>query len=472
MASNNNNTLNPTVTIFAGANFRAWQQSMGDYLKSQKLWHHATGIVTHPVAATPAAPMPAELQLQGTWDETDDQIKGILGVRLSPNLRTHLGTTAAPAMASQAWISLETTFGQPGISAIFADYHVLHVVKISGQQNLQVEIQWMNTILERLTANGVTFSDPIRGMQLLAVLPQKWDNVSMVYPQGKTQLTQVTFVGVRDTIMAEFERTTCPSALVANKLSAVKRKGTSPTFTQQTQPHSNNKGKFKASGEPSGAPQKKNRCGGKGKGKNWAHEIVSSALIPHDVIKRLQESHYVAVEPPAPAPRPYSSGTIIGGPSRAPAGASCQIVSFNSSRMTTCLIEPLTGHSFSGWSGIRGPNSLTKVEWEQEFPPLVPVQVPQPVTPIVARATIVDNVVVSLSCLTLEDLPATAPLAECISSPIIEERVQTEQHPKNRKIRTRRGKKAKKEAVHPAPIVTISYLHVLSILFLSYLVTT
>ena len=196
MASNNNNTLNTTITVFAGMIFRAWQQSMGDYLKSQKLWRHATGVVTCPVAANPTAPTAAELQLQGTWDETDDQIKGILGLRLSPNLRTHLGTTAAPATASQAWTSLETTFGQPGISAIFADYHVLHVVKISGQQNPQVEIQQMNTILERLTANRVMFSDPVRGMQLLAALPQKWDNVSMVYLQGKTQLTQVTFAGV------------------------------------------------------------------------------------------------------------------------------------------------------------------------------------------------------------------------------------------------------------------------------------
>ena len=79
--------------------------------------------------------------------------------------------------------------------------------------------------------------------------------------------------------MAEFEWTTRPSTLVANKLSAVKQKGMSPTFTQQMQPHSNDKGKFKASGEPSGAPQKKNRCSGKGKGKTWAHKIVSSALI-------------------------------------------------------------------------------------------------------------------------------------------------------------------------------------------------
>src|ERR1700761_2680806 len=120
--------------------------------------------------------------------------------------------------------------------------------------------------------------------------------------------------------------------------------------------------------------------------------------------------------------------------------------------MTTCPIEPLTGHSFSGWSGIHGPNSLTKVERECEFPPLVPVQVPQPVTPPLACTTVVDNVVASSSRLTLEDLPATAPLVERISSPIVEEHVQPEQRPKNKKPRTRRGKKAKKEAVHPAPI--------------------
>ena len=113
MASNNNNTLNTTISVFTGMNFRAWQQSMGDFLKSQKLWCHATGIVTHPVEVVPGAPTAAELQLQGTWDETDDQIKGILGLRLSPNLRTHLGTNGAHATVAQSWTSLETTFGQP-----------------------------------------------------------------------------------------------------------------------------------------------------------------------------------------------------------------------------------------------------------------------------------------------------------------------------------------------------------------------
>ena len=142
---------------------------------------------------------------------------------------------------------------------------MLHAVKISGQQNLQVEIQQMNMIIERLTANKVTFSDPVWGMQLLDVLPQKWDNVSMVYLQGKSQLSQVTFAGVQDAIMAEFEWTSLPSTMVNNKISAVKQKGTSPTFTQQIQLSSHNKGKSKALGEPLALPKRRIDVVAKGK---------------------------------------------------------------------------------------------------------------------------------------------------------------------------------------------------------------
>ena len=148
-------------------------------------------------------------------------------------------------------------------------------------------------------------------------------------------------------------------------------------------------------------------------------------------------------------------GTIIGGPSRAPAGASCQVASFNSSSITYRQIEPKNGLSFSGFNGTCGPHSLTKVEWEHKFPSLVPVQVSKPVTPIVTNpvcTTIVENVVASSSQMTLEDIPATVYLVECISTPTIEECAQYEQHIKNRRARTRKAKKAKKAAVHPAPV--------------------
>ena len=114
---------------------------------------------------------------------------------------------------------------------------------------------------------------------------------------------------------------------------------------------------------------------------------------------------------------------------------------------------PKSGLSFSGFNGTCGPHSLTKAERECEFPPLVLVQVSKPVTLIVANpvcVAIVENVVASSSRMTLEDIPATVPLVEHISTPTVDEHAQYEQHIKNRGTRTRKAKKAKKAAVHPA----------------------
>ena len=65
--------------------------------------------------------------------------------------------------------------------------------------------------------------------------------------------------------MAEFERSTRPSTLAAHRISAVKHKGKSPTYSEQTQSKS---APPKASSDvPSGTPKKKTRRGGKGKDK-------------------------------------------------------------------------------------------------------------------------------------------------------------------------------------------------------------
>ena len=176
-------------------------------------------------------------------------------------------------------------------------------------------MQRLLTLFERLCANGMAISDPIQGMMMLCALPAKWENVAMVYLQGVNALANVTFATVRDAIMVEYERTAHPSALAAQKISAVKRKGKSPQFREQTQ---TNKFVPKASGDaPSGdAPKKKRQGGQKGKGK--VHTIVSSALIPQSVTNRMQESHHVAPVMAAPTLAPYVPGIVVGGPSHAP----------------------------------------------------------------------------------------------------------------------------------------------------------
>ena len=111
-----------SVPVFSGANFRTWKQQMGDFLRYQKLWRIVSGQVTRPVRNTPT-----DLVAQNAWNEADEQAQGILGLRLSTNLRTHLGATLA-----LSWTALENAFGQPGIATIYADLQAALHVKISG----------------------------------------------------------------------------------------------------------------------------------------------------------------------------------------------------------------------------------------------------------------------------------------------------------------------------------------------------
>ena len=73
----------------------------------------------------------------------------------------------------------------------------------------------------------------MQGMILLNALPVKWDSVGMVYLQSTRQLTNVSFQAMREAVMAEFEHTMCSSTIAVNKILAVKRKGKSPTFSEQ-----------------------------------------------------------------------------------------------------------------------------------------------------------------------------------------------------------------------------------------------
>ena len=138
--------------------------------------------------------------------------------------------------------------------------------------------------------------------------------VTQIYSQSNQILATTTFLGVRDAIMAKFECSMRPSTLAMHKISAVKRKGKSPTYSEQTK---TNLAPSKASGDaPSGAPKKKIRRGGKDKAK--VHAIVSSALVPPSVTNRLQETHRVVAPVAAPVSVPIMASTTVGGPPCAP----------------------------------------------------------------------------------------------------------------------------------------------------------
>ena len=210
--------------------------------------------------------------------------------------------------------------------------------------------------------------------------------------------------------MAKYERTTCPSTLAVHTISAVKCKGKFPTYTEQS---SSKSAPPKASSDsPSGIPKKKTRRGGKGKAK--VHAIVSSALVPQSVTKHLQETHHAAAPVAAPISAPVMASMVVGGPSHAPVQVPTTIMLFKPSGVTYTKTEvPKNVQAFSGFTGQEGPHTVRKppVAWKG----MAPLKPPVSLEARMACATIVDNVVVSLSHQTLD--PILAPLLEHIATP-------------------------------------------------------
>jgi hypothetical protein len=212
------------------------------------------------------------------------------------------------------------------------------------------------------------------------------------------------------------------------------------------------------------------------------HVIVSSALIPESVAKRLQESHHV--EAPAASPTlAYGTGTVVGGPSRAPVSVPSTIASFNSSGIHYRKQEqPKSVQAYTGLPSKPGPHSLNKAMRKAELhlgtlpeskqKQFADIGVFNPSTAkaiegacrltgrLVAeeaeklassahRLVIADNAVASGNSTTLNDPPAH-PLVERLTTPPPSE-VEPPLPPK--KVCKRACKnKGKKDSVHPTSV--------------------
>jgi hypothetical protein len=207
-------------------------------------------------------------------------------------------------------------------------------------------------------------------MLLLKAIPKEWDTIAQLYCNGM-QMANVTFDGVQDAIMAEFEHTARPAQLAhqADKISAVKRKGQSPRFKEQRK---SNSAPPPATEAPHGESSSKRTRKGSKREKackaKAAHNIVSSAFVPVMVLNRMQESHYTEAGPSTscveeiveqPAPTPV---TVIGGPSQAPvrSAAPVSIASIRPSSITYSKAVTLPMQSVSGSSSTKAPFNMKK----------------------------------------------------------------------------------------------------------------
>ena len=219
MAATNNNNLTTSVPVFTGSGFWVWEQKMGDYLKSQCLWCITTG--------APGSMQPEAL-LQAAWDENSEQVQGIIGSHISQMLHPHIGMTCA-----KTWTNLQTRFGTPGVFEITVDMYAAYSMKLSSTHN-PPDMERINILSECLTANSMDFNNSVQGIILLNAIPKEWSMVAQIYSQSNQTLATTTFLGVRDAIMANFECSMHPLTLAMHKISAVKCKGKSPTYSEQT----------------------------------------------------------------------------------------------------------------------------------------------------------------------------------------------------------------------------------------------
>ena len=127
------------------------------------------------------------------------------------------------------------TWSRTGISAIYQDYKAAIRVRI-GMSNPAKDITRLQTHFECLSANNAPVSAYEQGMILLSAIPDEWDHVAAYYMQTCTAVANVSFDAIRKAILAEFDcsgGSRTDQTHVADKITAIKRKGKPPHFSKQ-----------------------------------------------------------------------------------------------------------------------------------------------------------------------------------------------------------------------------------------------
>ena len=224
---------NAVPNAFDGRNYLEWAQPMQSYLMAQGQWIVITG--SRPTPTTDNADAVKD------WDDADIKAQGNIRLRLAPSV---ISAVSSKTTAKEIWTHLESTYGKPGVPAVYQDFHAALSLSIPADSNPVPNLDKLEAHFQRLETNKFAVADHIKGMMLMAKLPSNMDPMIQLYiaglkPSGtKTAIETITLAGVRQQIILHWEqrqgRQGHPRAN-ANKLSAVKRKGPDPSFRQQQQ---------------------------------------------------------------------------------------------------------------------------------------------------------------------------------------------------------------------------------------------
>ena len=203
---------------------------------------------------------------------------------------------------------------------------------------------------ERLTANNAAVSAFGQGMMLLSAIPDEWDHVAAYYIQMCPGVANVSFNNIQKAILAEFNRSggsRNDQTHVADKISAIKRKGKPPHFSKQ-------KGANNSSANDEAGPSSSKRRrdhkgqGNKPQGASHHHSHIASMAMEGSATVQRQTADsrpMIALQPSRAGP---STTTIA---SFKPQGISYESKSLKQS-----------AQAYTGHMGKKGPASASLQE--------------------------------------------------------------------------------------------------------------
>ena len=182
------------VPLFDGTNYQAWKDGLDAFTKVMKCYPPIKN--DPPVVGTNNA-------TQATVDkfnEMDQQVQGIIQLRIGASYKSHLKATAKLTIAK-----LKTIFGTPGRIGALVKLHSLFQYRIKAGANPVHEANNLIECSNCLALAGFQLNERLIAMAILMVLPSDWEQL-VAYICSTTEDANFTLAKITTQIQHEYQQ--------------------------------------------------------------------------------------------------------------------------------------------------------------------------------------------------------------------------------------------------------------------------
>ena len=293
MASTSNPFKQGQIVVpkFKGTDYKDWAYAMQAALEGVDLWLISGAPdpdhIDRPGFADPNAPTQAEITAQAQWDTADGRTIGYLKSYCERTVMERVlcnVVTAGRISSKGIWDELKALYDTTSATKVFALFRQTREWRLDANKHPITQLDVLDFLYQQLETNGVTLDSFIQAMTLLSAIPSQWEPFVTPKLLEGGAITTVTYQAAKDAVhfhwdSLQAQRIAKKAPAQVQKLSNVPRKGKTPSFQEQTAPHS---------GSLASGSKKKGKRGtrgkGKGKGKaNWGkvHFISTASAVPN-----------------------------------------------------------------------------------------------------------------------------------------------------------------------------------------------